>query len=220
MKKFIIAIDAGTTSNRSILFDLKGKPVFSSQKEFTQYFPKSGWVEHDPEEIWYSVFATCKEVMEKAGVTASDIKGIGITNQRETVVVWNKDTGKSLGNAIVWQDRRTITTCIEMDSATLDGKALSEQIADKTGLLIDPYFSSTKLHWILSEIVVSDSSLDIDDLLFGTVDTYLIWKLTGGHSHATDVTNASRTQLLNISTLEWDEDLLKYFDSSLLALYL
>ncbi len=212
MKEFILALDQGTSSSRALLYDNSGKTISIAQQAIEMSHPKDGWVEQDPNEIWGSVLATGREVITSSGIDPKFIKGIGITNQRETTLVWNKKTGECVYNAIVWQDRRTISTCIEMDSATLGGTALSEQIADKTGLLIDPYFSSTKLHWILSEIVASDSSLDIDDLLFGTVDTYLIWKLTGGHSHTTDVTNASRTQLLNISSLEWDEDLLKYFD--------
>ena len=187
MEEFILALDQGTSSSRALLYDNSGKTISIAQQAIEMSHPKDGWVEQDPNEIWDSVLATGREVITSSGIDPKFIKGIGITNQRETTLVWNKKTGECVYNAIVWQDRRTISTCIEMDSATLDGKALSEQIADKTGLLIDPYFSSTKLHWILSEIVASDSSLDIDDLLFGTVDTYLIWKLTGGHSHATDV---------------------------------
>ena len=169
MKEFILALDQGTSSSRALLYDNTGKTISIAQQAIEMSHPKDGWVEQDPNEIWDSVLDTGREAINSSGIDPKFIKGIGITNQRETTLVWNKKTGECVYNAIVWQDRRTITTCIEMDSATLDGKALSEQIADKTGLLIDPYFSSTKLHWILSEIVASDSSLDIDDLLFGTL---------------------------------------------------
>ena len=204
--EYILAIDQGTTSSRAILFDKKMDVVSVSQKEFPQYFPNSGWVEHNPDEIWDSVLATCKEVMEKAGVTASDIKGIGITNQRETVVVWNKNTGKSLGNAIVWQDRRTASICEELKK-----KGLEHTINEKTGLLLDPYFSSSKLSWVLDN---SDNARDLAEsgqLLFGTIDTFLLWKLTEGKVHATDATNAARTMLYDIEHSHWSEEMCKIF---------
>ena len=212
MEKFILALDQGTSSSRAMLYDDTGKTISIAQEAIDMSHPKDGWVEQKPDEIWDSVLSTGREVIRNSGIDPKLIKGIGITNQRETTLVWNRQTGECVYNAIVWQDRRTAATCSEMSSAILEGKSLSEQIAEKTGLVIDPYFSNTKLHWILSEIVASDDRLNIEDLLFGTVDTYLIWKLSGGHSHFTDVTNASRTQLLNISTLDWDEDLLAYFD--------
>ena len=204
--EYILAIDQGTTSSRAILFDKKMDPVAVSQKEFPQYFPNSGWVEHDPEEIWDSVFATCKEVMEKAGVTASDIKGIGITNQRETVVVWNKNTGKSLGNAIVWQDRRTASICEELKK-----KGLEDTVNEKTGLLLDPYFSSSKLSWVLDNTDNARDLAESGQLLFGTVDTFLLWKFTEGKVHATDATNAARTMLYDIKHSHWSEDLCEIF---------
>ena len=204
--EYILAIDQGTTSSRAILFDKKMDLVSLSQKEFPQYFPNSGWVEHDPEEIWDSVFTTCKEVMEKAGVTASDIKGIGITNQRETVVVWNKNTGKSLGNAIVWQDRRTASICEELKK-----KGLEDTVNEKTGLLLDPYFSSSKLSWVLDNTDNARDLAESGQLLFGTVDTFLLWKLTEGKVHATDATNAARTMLYDIEHLHWSEDLCEIF---------
>ena len=204
--EYILAIDQGTTSSRAILFDKKMDPVAVSQKEFPQYFPNSGWVEHDPEEIWYSVFATCKEVMDKAGVTASDIKGIGITNQRETVVVWNKNTGKSLGNAIVWQDRRTASICEDLKK-----KGLEDTVNEKTGLLLDPYFSSSKLSWILDNTDNARDLAESGQLLFGTIDTFILWKLTEGKVHATDATNAARTMLYDIEYSHWSEDLCEIF---------
>ena len=204
--EYILAIDQGTTSSRAILFDKKMDLVSLSQKEFPQYFPNSGWVEHDPEEIWDSVFATCKEVMEKAGVTASDIKGIGITNQRETVVVWDKNTGKSLGNAIVWQDRRTASICEELKK-----KGLEDTVNEKTGLLLDPYFSSSKLSWVLDNTDNARDLAESGQLLFGTVDTFLLWKLTEGKVHATDATNAARTMLYDIEHSHWSEDLCEIF---------
>ena len=204
--EYILAIDQGTTSSRAILFDKKMDPVSVSQKEFPQYFPNSGWVEHDPEEIWDSVFAACKEVMEKAGVTASDIKGIGITNQRETVVVWDKNTGKSLGNAIVWQDRRTASICEELKK-----KGLEDTVNEKTGLLLDPYFSSSKLSWVLDNTDNARDLAESGQLLFGTIDTFLLWKLTEGKVHSTDATNAARTMLYDIEHSHWSEEMCEIF---------
>ena len=204
MKKFIISIDAGTTSNRSILFDLKGKPVFSSQKEFTQYFPKNGWVEHDPEEIWKTTTKTLKDVIQKARKLRGEILTIGITNQRETTVLWDKKTGKTVYKAIVWQDRRTEDYCKKLRKQNKD-----TTIFNKTGLLIDPYFSGTKIKWILDNIPKAKQLMNKNQLLFGTIDSFLIWRLTRGKVHATDATNASRTMIYNISSNKWDDTILK-----------
>ena len=204
MKKFIISIDAGTTSNRSILFDLKGKPIFSSQKEFTQYFPKNGWVEHDPEEIWRTTIKTLKDVIKKARSLRGEVLTIGITNQRETTVLWDKKTGKAVYKAIVWQDRRTEDYCKKLRKQNKD-----TTIFNKTGLLIDPYFSGTKIKWILENIPKAKQLMNRNQLLFGTIDSFLIWILTKGKVHATDATNASRTMIYNISSNKWDEAILK-----------
>ena len=203
MKKFIISIDQGTTSSRAILFNLKGKPVFSSQKEFTQYFPNSGWVEHDPEEIWNTTKKVLKEVIQKANHIKGKILTIGITNQRETTVLWDKKTGKPVYNAIVWQDRRTAEICNDLLK-----KNLSEKFVEKTGLVIDSYFSGTKIKWILDSNPQLRKRAEKGELAFGTIDTWLIWKMTNGKLHVTDVTNASRTLLFNITTLKWDDELL------------
>lgn len=200
MSKYILALDQGTTSSRTLLVDQEGKIQGTSQKEFTQYYPQPGWVEHDPEEIWSSQWQTIRYVMREAGIGWCDIAGIGITNQRETTIVWDKNTGEAVGNAIVWQDKRTAPICEE-----LKAKAGMEQyVKEHTGLVIDSYFSATKISWILSQVPGTRHQ----DLLFGTVDTWLIWKLTEGRVHATDYTNASRTMLFNIATLEWDKNLL------------
>jgi glycerol kinase len=204
MKKFIISIDAGTTSIRSILFDLKGKPIFSSQKEFTQYFPKNGWVEHDPEEIWSKTKKTLLDVINKAKKLKGKVLTIGITNQRETTILWNKKNGKALYKAIVWQDRRTEEFC-----SKLRGQNKETSIFNKTGLLIDPYFSATKVKWILDNVKLAKKLMQKDQLLFGTIDTFLIWRLTKRQIHATDATNASRTMLYNISSNKWDDGILK-----------
>jgi glycerol kinase len=204
VKKFIISIDAGTTSNRSILFDLKGKPVFSSQKEFTQYFPKNGWVEHDPEEIWRTTIKTLRDVIEKAKKLRGQILTIGITNQRETTVLWDKKNGKPVYKAIVWQDRRTEDYCKKLRKQNKD-----TTIFNKTGLLIDPYFSGTKIKWILDNIPKARQLMSNNQLLFGTIDSFLIWRLTRGKVHATDATNASRTMIYNISSNKWDDAILK-----------
>ena len=204
MKKFLVSIDAGTTSNRSILFDLKGKPVFSSQKEFTQYFPKNGWVEHDPEEIWKTTIKTLKDVIHKAKKLRGEILTIGITNQRETTVLWDKKTGKTIYKAIVWQDRRTEDYCKKLRKQNKD-----TTIFNKTGLLIDPYFSGTKIKWILDNVPKAKGLMNRNQLLFGTIDSFLIWRLTKGKVHATDATNASRTMIFNISTNQWDDTILK-----------
>ena len=204
MAKYIMALDAGTTSNRCILFNEKGEMCSVAQKEFTQYFPKPGWVEHDANEIWSSQLGVAVEAMSKIGATAEDIAGIGITKQRETAIVWDKSTGEPIYNAIVWQCRRTSEYC---DS--LKVKGLTEIYRKKTGLVIDAYFSGTKVKWILDHVEGARERAENGELLFGTVETWLIWKLTKGAVHVTDYSNASRTMLFNINTLEWDEEILK-----------
>jgi glycerol kinase len=200
----ILAIDQGTTSSRAIVFDRKLMPKGMAQKEFKQFFPDSGWVEHDPEEIWKSVLATCKAALSKAKVKAGAIASIGITNQRETVLVWNRKSGKPIYKAIVWQDRRTADKCAEMKAAGFEAT-----FAAKTGLLLDPYFSGTKLAWLLDHVRGARENAERGELAFGTIDSFLIWRLTGGKVHATDATNASRTLLYNIHTGEWDAELLR-----------
>ena len=204
MAKYIMALDAGTTSNRCILFDEKGTMCSVAQREFKQYFPTPGWVEHDADEIWASQLGVAVEAMNMIGVTAGDIAAIGITNQRETVIVWDKYTGEPVYHAIVWQCRRTSEYC---DS--LKEKGLTELFRQKTGLVIDAYFSATKIRWILENVPGARQRAEQGDLLFGTVETWLIWKLTKGEVHVTDYSNASRTMLFNINTLEWDEEILK-----------
>ena len=203
MAKYIMALDAGTTSNRCILFNEKGQMCSVAQREFTQYFPQPGWVEHDADEIWASMLGVAVESMNKIGANASDIAAIGITNQRETAIVWDKNTGVPVYHAIVWQCRRTSEYC---DS--LKEKGLTEQFREKTGLVIDAYFSGTKIKWILDHVEGAREKAEAGDLLFGTVETWLIWKLTKGAVHITDYSNASRTMLFNINTLEWDEEIL------------
>jgi len=205
--KYILSIDQGTTSSRAILFNKEMKIEAMSQKEFPQYFPSSGWVEHDPANIWSTVKTTCREVMQKVGVTTYDIVSIGITNQRETTLVWDKNTGETIYNAIVWQDRRTASYCDEMKAAGHE-----DMLREKTGLLFDPYFSGTKLKWILDNVEGAREKAANDELLFGTVDSYLIWKLTNGDSHVTDATNAARTMLFNIKTGTWDEEICSLLD--------
>lgn len=204
MSRFILAIDQGTTSSRAILFSLSGKPIYSSQKEFRQYFPKNGWVEHNPNEIWSTTKKVLIEVINKSKKLKGKILTIGITNQRETTILWDKKTGKPVYNAIVWQDRRTAEFCKKFKS-----KNREKLINRKTGLLIDPYFSGTKIKWILDNIPRAKKLVKNNNLLFGTVDTFLLWKLTKGKVHATDATNASRTMLFNISNNEWDKGILK-----------
>ncbi|MDF1598450.1 glycerol kinase GlpK [Mesorhizobium sp. YIM 152430] len=202
MGGFVLAIDQGTTSSRAIVFDGEMKIAGVGQQEFTQHFPQSGWVEHDADEIWESVVAVVKTALDKAGIGASDIAAIGITNQRETVVVWEKATGRPIHNAIVWQDRRTAAICHEMKE-----KGLEEVFAEKTGLLLDPYFSGTKLAWLLDNVEGARARAEAGELLAGTMDAFLIWKLTGEAAHVTDATNASRTLLFNIETNAWDDEL-------------
>ena len=201
---YILAIDQGTTSSRAIIFDAEMHPVGSGQKEFAQHYPKSGWVEHDPEEIWESVVWSVREALKKAKLEASAIAAIGITNQRETVVVWEKESGKPIHNAIVWQDRRTARYCDQLKKQDLE-----KTFTKKTGLLLDPYFSGTKLSWLLSNVKGARARAARGELMFGTIDTFLIWRLTGGRSFATDATNASRTLLFNIGTNRWDNELLE-----------
>ena len=207
MANYIMALDAGTTSSRCILFDNAGTIVSMAQREFTQYFPKPGWVEHDAVEIWSTQIAVVTEAMAKVSVSPDEIAAIGITNQRETTIVWDKHTGEPVCNAIVWQCRRTSEYC---DS--LKEKGLTERFRQKTGLMIDAYFSATKLKWILDNIPYARERAEHGDLLFGTVETWLIWKLTNGRVHVTDYSNASRTMLFNIHTLEWDEEILEELD--------
>ena len=207
MSLYILALDQGTTSSRSILFDKKGNIIAVAQKEFTQIFPKPGWVEHDPKEIWETQLASVKEVMEKANISADDIAAIGITNQRETTVIWNRNTGEPIYNAIVWQDRRTASFCDELKE-----KGLQKTIQQKTGLVIDAYFSGTKIKWILDNIAGAREKAQKGELCFGTIDTWLLWKLTKDKVHATDVSNASRTMLCNIETCQWDGELEKILD--------
>ena len=203
MPKYIMALDAGTTSNRCILFNAAGEVCSVAQKEFTQIFPQPGWVEHDADEIFSTQLEVAKQALSNIGASASDIAAIGITNQRETTIVWNKNTGRPVYNAIVWQCRRTASIC---DTLTAEG--LVDEIRGKTGLVIDPYFSGTKIHWILENVPGARAQAENGELLFGTVETWLIWKLTGGKVHVTDYSNASRTMLFNINTLAWDEDIL------------
>ena len=204
MKKYIMALDAGTTSNRCILFNKEGEICSMAQREFTQFFPKPGWVEHDADEIWASQLGVAVEAMNKIGASAKDIAAIGITNQRETAIVWDKNTGEPVYRAIVWQCRRTADYC-----NSLKEKGLTENFQKKTGLVIDAYFSATKIKWILDHVQGARERAEKGDLLFGTVETWLIWKLTKGRVHVTDYSNASRTLLFNINTLTWDEEILK-----------
>lgn len=207
MPEYIMSLDAGTTSSRCILFDKNCSPVSIAQKEFTQYYPNPGWVEHDAEEIWETQLYVAREALSRAHADPSDIASIGITNQRETAIVWDRHTGKPVCHAIVWQCRRTSEYC---DS--LKEKGLTETIRQKTGLVIDAYFSGSKIRWILDNVPGAREKAENGDLLFGTVDTWLIWKLTGGRVHVTDYSNASRTMLFNINTLKWDADILKELD--------
>lgn len=207
MKKYVIALDQGTTSSRALMFDQSGAHVGTAQQEFQQIFPHNGWVEHDPEEIWESTLKVARDLVSECGVALEDIVGIGITNQRETTVVWDRATGKALYNAIVWQDRRTAKLC-----EALKNKYNEDQISQKTGLLLDPYFSATKIAWILDNVEGAREAADKGDLAFGTIDTFLLWRLTKGASHKTDATNASRTNLFNIHTQQWDAELLELFD--------
>lgn len=206
MAKYIMALDAGTTSNRCILFNEKGEVCSTAQREFTQYFPQPGWVEHDADEIWASQLGVAVEAMNMIGAAAKDIAAIGITNQRETVIVWDKHTGAPVYHAIVWQCRRTSKEC-----DALKERGLTERFQQKTGLVLDAYFSATKVKWILDNVSGARQRAENGELLFGTVETWIIWKLTKGRVHITDYSNASRTMLFNINTLEWDDEILAEF---------
>ncbi|MBD7969103.1 glycerol kinase GlpK [Paenibacillus gallinarum] len=203
MEQYIMSLDQGTTSSRAILFNKKGDIVYSAQREFTQYFPKPGWVEHNASEIWSSILAVIANCLAESGVNAAQITGIGITNQRETTVVWEKDTGHPIYHAIVWQSRQTADICSKMKE---DG--LEDLIREKTGLLIDPYFSATKVKWILDHVEGARERAEKGELLFGTIDSWLIWNLSGGKAHVTDYSNASRTMMYNIHELKWDQEIL------------
>ena len=215
MAKYVMALDAGTTSNRCILFNEKGEMCSVAQREFTQYFPKPGWVEHDADEIWASMLGVAVEAMNMIGAEAEDIAAIGITNQRETTIVWDKETGEPIHHAIVWQCRRTSEYC---DS--LKEKGLTDKFREKTGLVIDAYFSGTKVKWLLDNVPGARERAEKGELLFGTVETWLIWKLTKGAVHVTDYSNASRTMLFNINTLEWDDEILAEQNQNRQAVYM
>jgi glycerol kinase len=206
-KRHVLAIDQGTTSSRAMIFDESGHSAAVAQKEFKQIYPQDGWVEHDPEEIWQSVLDVCRRVLRQADETGIAVAGIGMTNQRETTLLWDRRTGEPLYNAIVWQDRRTAEFCAQLKAAGLE-----DRVAESTGLLLDPYFSATKLRWILDNVQGARARAERGELAFGTVDTFLLWRLTGGKVHATDATNASRTLLFNIHSQEWDTSLLDLFE--------
>ena len=207
MSTYILAIDQGTTSSRAILFTKQGKVHATAQEEFEQHFPQDGWVEHNPNDIWQTVLNTCRKVLADNNVQAKEIATIGITNQRETTIVWDRNTGEPLYNAIVWQDRRTADYCQSMQSPDIE-----ELINSKTGLLLDPYFSATKIRWILENVDGAKEKAENGELAFGTVDSFLLWHLTGGSEHRTDATNASRTMIFNIHDQDWDQELLELFD--------
>ncbi len=205
--RFILAIDQGTTSSRAIVFDEGMKVVATAQEEFVQHFPASGWVEHDCHDLWTTVLSTCRAAMKDAGITAGDIAGIGITNQRETTVVWDKNTGEPVYNAIVWQDRRTSEFC-----SGLKEQGHEEVATQRTGLLLDPYFSGTKVAWVLNNVAGARARAEAGDLLFGTVDSWLVWNLTGGQNHVTDATNAARTLLYDIRKNRWSQTMCDMLD--------
>ncbi len=206
MTRYLLAIDQGTTSSRAIVFDQSGTSVATDQREFHQHFPSDGWVEHDATEIWESTLAVCRSALDKAAIKASELAGIGITNQRETTVIWERASGKPIHRAIVWQDRRTASLCTKLKT---DG--YEDIVVERTGLLIDPYFSATKIAWLLDNVEGARARAEAGELAFGTVDSWLLWNLTGGRSHYTDATNASRTALFNIHEQEWDNELLSLF---------
>lgn len=207
MARYILALDQGTTSSRAILFDVHGAPITVAQREFPQIFPAPGLVEHNPEDIWTTQLGTAREALRQAGISGADVAAVGITNQRETTIVWDRDTGQPIHNAIVWQSRLTAPICDE-----LKRRGLGDTIRQKTGLVIDPYFSGTKVMWLLDNVPGARERAARGELLFGTVDTFLIWRLSGGRAHVTDYSNASRTLLFNIHTLDWDDDLLRELD--------
>ena len=206
MSKFVLAIDQGTSSSRTIIYDHDISVVASAQEEFAQIYPKPGWVEHDPEAIWSSVTSVTQKAINAAGASAADITAIGITNQRETTLIWDRETGECIYNAIVWQDRRTAATCRALQE---DGH--EAMVSSKTGLRLDPYFSATKIAWILDNVAGARDRAEAEKLAFGTVDCFLLWRLSEGKAHATDASNASRTLLFNIHTQEWDDELLRVF---------
>ena len=206
MSEYVLALDQGTTSSRAIVFDRRGSLIATAQKEFQQIYPRPGWVEHDAAEIWSTQLECAQSALRQAGASASDIAAIGVTNQRETVVLWDRATGAPVANAIVWQDRRTAERCAE-----LRAMGVEERVRAKTGLVIDPYFSATKLAWLLDHVPGARARAERGELAFGTVDSWLIWNLTGGAEHVTDVSNASRTLLFNLTTLQWDDELLELF---------
>ncbi len=205
--KFLLTIDAGTTATRTIIYDHQARVVASAQQEFKQHYPHPGWVEHDPEEIWTTVAAVTAEAMHKSGANAPDVTGIGITNQRETTLIWDRESGRCIYNAIVWQDRRTAAAC---DAFKSDG--VEAMVAQKTGLRLDPYFSATKIAWVLENVAGARKLAENGELAFGTIDSFLLWRLSSGQVHATDASNASRTLLFNIHTQQWDDELLTLFD--------
>jgi glycerol kinase len=207
MEDYILALDQGTTSSRAIVFDHKGQIKSVAQKEFKQIFPQSGWVEHDPNEIWSTQASVAAEATVKMGINGTNLKAIGITNQRETTIVWDRNTGEPVYNAIVWQDRRTAAFC---DKLKHDGH--EDMIRSKTGLVIDAYFSGSKIRWILDNVEGARAKAEKGELAFGTVDSWLVWKFTRGHVHITDVTNACRTMLFNIQTQQWDDELIALLD--------
>lgn len=206
MTHYILAIDQGTTSSRAIVFDEKANRIGQSQQEFPQIFPNDGWVEHDPEAIWSSTLAVCQSVLKDTGISAQEIASVGITNQRETTILWDITTGKPVYNAIVWQDRRTSVYC-----QSLVEQGWASKVQEKTGLLIDPYFSATKVRWVLENVEGAKQKAQAGQLAFGTVDSYLLWHLTNGQSHKTDATNAARTMAFNIHQQEWDQELIELF---------
>lgn len=210
MQDYILAFDQGTTSSRAIIFDKNGNRVGVGQEEFTQHFPHDGWVEHEPEDLWQSSIASYQQALQDAGLQATDIIAIGITNQRETTIIWNRNTGKAISRAIVWQDRRTSDYCKDIEKKLTQESRL-DIIQSKTGLLIDAYFSASKIRWLLDNVEGAQEAAVNGELAFGTVDTFLLWRLTGGKSHYTDATNAARTLLFNIHTQEWDKELLELF---------
>ncbi len=211
MTDYIMAIDQGTTSSRAIIFDHEGRKISSGQYEYTQHYPKDGWVEHEPEDIWQTSLSSCRDALQSAGLEAEAIRAIGISNQRETTLIWNRRTGECIHRAIVWQDRRTASMCRDIAKRLEQGNR-GDLINERTGLLLDPYFSATKICWLLNEVPGARDAAEAGELAFGTVDTWLLWKLTGGRSHYTDATNASRTMLFNIHTQQWDEELLELFN--------
>ncbi|MFM2060042.1 MAG: glycerol kinase, partial [Pseudomonadota bacterium] len=204
---YILALDQGTSSSRSTVFDADGRIVAQAQREFRQIYPQPGWVEHDPEDIWQSQLGTAREALARAGLQAGQISAIGITNQRETTLVWNRRTGQPIHNAIVWQDRRTEPLCAELRAS-----GLADDIRQRTGLVIDPYFSATKLRWLLDHVPGAQAAAERGELAFGTVDSWLLWRLTGGRVHATDVSNAARTMLFDVRDNRWSEALLQRLD--------